>query len=267
MGSSILTSLLANLSQLVPLSPPAQDELDLGLRQHFGTARAHQGRPLHLLSTSDTDQARSIFLTLHILFPHELLPALDLLDRQLVTKLIVDPFATKPDESAKVGGGEEPPANVAEVDDPAVPPNSGHEVFYIQSAFAAEKATGSRHRSRYSRASKTSANYEVQLDSWNCSCPAFSISAFQCLTLEPPADEQQQEDHAAPIQDSPTTARRWEFGGTETRKTGRVPSCKHIVAAVLAKAAPHLFKDSLTERVVRKEEVVAWGSGWGEIGG
>ncbi|EXJ61140.1 hypothetical protein A1O7_05293 [Cladophialophora yegresii CBS 114405] len=266
MGSSILNLIIAKLSQFVPPDLQAQDDGDLGLRQPFGTDRAQQC-PLHLLSAPDTEQARSIFLTLHVLFPHELLPALDLLDRRLVTKLIAGPFAAKPDESARVADGGEPPANVAEVDDPALPPDTGHEVFYVQSASAAEKAKESRHRSRYSKASTTSAHYEVYLDSWNCSCPAFSVSAFQCLTLESPADDGAQEDYAAPIQDSPMMTRGWEFGGTATRKVGRIPSCKHIVAAVLADAAPHLFEDSFKERVVRKEELVAWGSGWGEIGG
>jgi hypothetical protein len=49
--------------------------------------------------------------------------------------------------------------------------------------------------------------------------------------------------------------------------TGRVPSCKHILAAVLAKAAPKLFKGGFKERVASKEEIVAWGSGWGEFSG
>ncbi|KIW67927.1 hypothetical protein PV04_03906 [Phialophora macrospora] len=262
MGSSMLTVIFDSLSRLVPLKPPAQDDLDLGLYRPLGAPRTHQG-PLHNLSTSETNQARAIFLTLHMLFPHELLPALDLLDRRLVTKLIFEPFVPKPDNCAEAADREEQPAKVAETEDPAFSSAASHEIFYVQSASASasEKSTMSRYRSRYPKASMPSAYYEVQLDSWNCTCPAFSVSAFQCLDLGSSADAREQEDLGA------TTARGWEFGGTDTLKLGRVPSCKHILAAVLVKTAPRLFKDCFKDRVVTKEEIVAWGSGWGEFGG
>jgi hypothetical protein len=267
MGSSMLTAILSNLSHLVPQKPLPQDDLDLRLHQPLGAARAHQG-PLHSLSTCDTSQARSTFLTLHMLFPHELLPALDLLDRRLVTKLMVEPSGPGLDKCAKAAAREEQPAEVAETEDPALSAAASHEIFYVQSASASENAKMSRYRPGYSKASTTSAYYEVQLDSWNCSCPAFSVSSFQCLDLESSANSGEQGDDAAPKQDSEaTTARGWKFGGTETLTLGKVPSCKHILAAALVKTAPQLFKDCFKDRVVAKEEIVAWGSGWGEFGG
>ncbi|KAK8212582.1 hypothetical protein IWZ01DRAFT_482307 [Phyllosticta capitalensis] len=42
---------------------------------------------------------RNIFLTLHVLFPNELLPALNLLDRRLVTRVIIIPPGTSPPTS------------------------------------------------------------------------------------------------------------------------------------------------------------------------
>lgn len=88
-------------------------------------------------------QDRRLFVTLHCLFPNELLPALDLLDRQRVTKLV----------AAEHPHGRE-----------------GVSVYYVRSAQAPS-------RSRYQSAAGGQ-HYEVRLHAWNCSCPAFTFAAF-----------------------------------------------------------------------------------------
>ena len=47
--------------------------------------------------------SKNLLLTLHVLFPHELLPALDLLDRHLVTRLQIHTRASRNDVSAAPG--------------------------------------------------------------------------------------------------------------------------------------------------------------------
>ncbi|OCK86616.1 uncharacterized protein K441DRAFT_691607 [Cenococcum geophilum 1.58] len=47
--------------------------------------------------------SKNLLLTLHVLFPHELLPALDLLDRHLVTRLRIHTRASRSDVSAAAG--------------------------------------------------------------------------------------------------------------------------------------------------------------------
>lgn len=84
--SSILDQLLSVLGSLEPAELPATDELDSITFAQL-THSPNHGR-LHHLSADDRSKARSVFLTLHVLFPHHLLPALDLLDRGLVTCLV-----------------------------------------------------------------------------------------------------------------------------------------------------------------------------------
>ena len=267
MSASILTTIFNNLSNLTPLEPPALDDLELELYQPIGARHHHQG-PLHNLSEADAEHARSIFLTLHVLFPHELLPALDILDRALVTKLVVKPVPTRPNPGSGLDNVEGPSANVSESEKRSAAKDLSCEIFYVQSAPAAEKATTSKYRSRYSKASTTSTYYEVLLDSWNCSCPAFSVSAFHSLNLEPFSEVGGQAGVRAEVEGPEAEGgRRWEYGGINTLRLGRVPSCKHILAAVLAKAAPELFKNGFKERTVTRQEIVAWGGGWGELGG
>ena len=60
--------------------------------------------------------------------------------------------------------------------------------------------------------------------------------------------------------------RDWAFGGTATRKGMGVPVCKHILAALLGKAAPGMFGEMVSRREAGKEEVAGWGGGWGDHG-
>lgn len=225
---------------------------------------------LHTLSPTDTEKARSIFLTLHVLFPHELLPALDLLDRRLVTRLTIrSPVSDAHDqnEAAKWFASSHSATQ-------ALPnqPVRNAELFYIQSSSASEKSSSSRYVHRKATTSTRSAFYEVRLDSWNCSCPAFSVSAFQGLNLDhSSADE---DSAVADEQSEPGMSREnaegngeWAFGGTATlaNTSAPVPSCKHILAAVLVRAAPDLFGNGVSDTTVSREEAVGWGGGWGEL--
>lgn len=54
-------------------------------RAPAGAGSTNAANPLRALQGND----RNVFLTLHVLFPNELLPALDLLDRGLVTRFVV----------------------------------------------------------------------------------------------------------------------------------------------------------------------------------
>lgn len=84
-------------------------------------------------------EVRNLFLTLYALFEKELLPALDLLDRGLVSRLKV-PNA-----------------------------NANLKLLLVRSA--------QQHNSR--NAAYEHVNYyEVRPDAWSCSCPAFTFAAF-----------------------------------------------------------------------------------------
>jgi hypothetical protein len=77
-----------------------------------------------------------------------------------------------------------------------------------------------------------------------------------------------------PDADADVGHQQWRFGGVATNPSSRpsaphsLPSCKHILAAVLAKVAPGLFaKHGVIQKAVTHEELVGWGAGWGEFGG
>ncbi|KAJ9624603.1 hypothetical protein H2204_010785 [Knufia peltigerae] len=252
------------------------------------TATAIEG--LHADDDHDHDhdgRARSLFLTLHVLFPHELLPALDLLDRGLVTRMWIGD-AGPVEESSNPFGSDAVGPNARQQYRPSKQAESetestyagNNEVFYVQSS---SSSTSNRHHHHRKQTNTTSTPfYEVRLDSWNCTCPAFSVAAFQSINTT--TDNGVHHDHDEPgtepelepqargrrlIDDggSPT----WRFGGvatnTKTTTNRRPPSCKHVLAAVLSKVAPRLFGHGITSKVVNRDEVAGWGAGWGEFPG
>ncbi|EXJ65869.1 uncharacterized protein A1O5_11110 [Cladophialophora psammophila CBS 110553] len=269
--SSLLNVILKTLSHLSESKASRQDNQVPTHPPNHPQHAAHNG--IQALPVSDRDRARSVFLTLHMLFPHELLPALDLLDRGLVTKLVVEPPALRTDDQGVAEGrssvGED--RSVLECSDLQLRLQSnekGWEIFYIRSSSTVDKPMSkTRFHPRRRNTSTTGSIYEVRLDSWNCTCPAFSVSVFQSLNLQFDQDFRANEDDVdvGRIGDSKRKMKDdWKFGGTATIKMGRIPSCKHLVAATIAKAAPSLFTDGVKETIVSREEMVAWGGGWGE---
>lgn len=201
----------------------------------------------HALPTSDhasllaslggraAEHGRSILLTLHFLFPHELLPALDLLDRRLVNKF-----------QCRHGDDQ----------------SNALEVFYVQSASAVTEPVNRRSaNSRFRNAwSATKVHYEVRLDAWNCTCAAFAHSQLKLLLRE-----HEDEDRTSMARPNGETAQLggW-FGGVATKSDSVVPVCKHILAVVMAEAAPRLLGDGMQTRDVSVQEMAAWSAGWGE---
>lgn len=280
-----VTRLLRELSTLTPHAQSHDRSQDVDFDLDVDTNL--QGGTLQQLSTAETAKARSLFLTLHVLFPHHLLPALDLLDRGLLTKLIYGTQETAGDVSEGVHGA----GQLKEASD----------VFYIQSSSAALSGTGRKKgpRARNTHATDPSAvYYEVRLDSWNCTCPAFAVDVASGLTrmdlgrgaMDGEHDHDhgyiagRGENHAGEGRQGSHSVETWRFGGALTLLasghmkndsedvTGLeigpgVPVCKHILAAALARAAPALFGASVAERQATKEELAGWGGGWGELGG
>ena len=293
---SLVDDILRSLSHLPTLPQDSTTQFDATASSTRYTRDQHSpskaNNPLSTLAPSASEDAKPLFLTLHFSFPHELLPALDLLDRGLVTRLV-------PSRNTST----KHPASTPTVPDTGATTSADpveSEVFYVQSASAATsqhhpKHTGAEPQGRFRDALASSSSskgrrsaaqttyYEVRLDSWNCSCAAFAFSSFTCLT------KSEDEDHpppiesaygtAGPLQDedeegiadvaAERTAAEWRFGGTLTlpNATAGVPVCKHILAAVMARAAPKLFVDGVHVNVKRelgREEMASWGAGWGD---
>lgn len=206
------------------------------------------------LSENDTKEAKNLFLTLHFLFPHELLPALDLIDRGLIMQY----------QSARGNAIEEGPERLCAKDITTGHPAFAQDVYYVQSASAGTHQSLETARSRKAL-QYPSPSYQVRLDSWNCSCPAFAYSAFS----KPAACQQGTTGIASARTQAPDYADKGRysstnFGGSMVCHGSSTPICKHILAAVLARSAPRLFADGVQIKEISLFEVAGWAAGWGD---
>lgn len=216
--------------------------------------------PLKDLPSSD----QNVFLTLHVLFPNELLPALDVLDRNLVTRLCLKSTdtqvndATAPTQAATAESSTAPKAHDApDTEAPTTTSSLTQQLYYVQSAQQSSRNSNSNNpSSRYRNAAyETTAYYEVRLQAWTCSCPAFAFSAFPASRA--PSHRSNKLENAWP--DAKCSS--WRFGGLTLGEDLAV--CKHLLACVLIEHVS-LFASCVTERSVSVEEMAGWAAGWGD---
>ncbi|KAI0843585.1 hypothetical protein F5Y06DRAFT_302701 [Hypoxylon sp. FL0890] len=206
---------------------------------------------------------RPLLTTLHALYPLTLLPALDLLDRRLATRIVVNPPYSPQDATSALE--TETGAETAPGHDNG---NQGKkEAATRNPSFYIVRSAQPQHPRRGHTSSETtsSLSYVVRLDAWNCTCAAFAFAAFP---------REDREKHAYVIDlyspSRPSTASieqegkslreaEWQFGalsldGTEGSGIAGVPCCKHLLACVLAERWSGLLGGYVDERVVGREE-------------
>ena len=234
------------------------------------------------------DATRALIVALHVLFPGELLPALDLLDRALVMRFVVADggevgvsTATSTATSTVRGGGDgsgtrTSVAAAGHDADPVPPvepptatthPTTSPPLFYVRSA--------QPRRSRFASSVDSRAAYQVRLGAWNCTCPAFAFAAFPAES-EPKADadadadakadgdqvrrETEGDDDGLPATQTPQ-GQPWTFGGHARPPAHRMPpTCKHLLACALAEHCGAAFK--CVEQRVSADEAAGWAAGW-----
>jgi hypothetical protein len=173
-----------------------------------------------------------------------LLPALDLLDRGLVTRFVLASDSNKPPEQA-----EHAQASHSELND------AGRKqtiAYYVRTA---------QKPSSRSRAAQATTSYEVHLTAWSCSCPAFAFAAFPASL---PLDNSvgytaMEQDEAAEGDWFRETG--WRFGGLT--RGNDVPTCKHLLACMIAEKCGG-FARLVEEKEVGVEEAAGWAAGWGD---
>ena len=181
-----------------------------------------------------SQQVQSTLLTLHVLFPNELLPALDVLDRGLVTHISLHTAADDKANYEDVELG----ANELSL--------SATHIYLVRSGQQA---------SRLRQANYTT-QYEVRLTAWSCSCPAFAFSAFPAASLEQNAAE------SLPAQRVQAAAvRKWKVGGISIGND--VSLCKHLLACALVEHGG-VFAGLVETRRVSVDEMAGWAAGWGD---
>ncbi|KAA8909555.1 hypothetical protein FN846DRAFT_606174 [Sphaerosporella brunnea] len=132
----LLSGLISQLAKAEPTASPTPSS-----SASSSSASSQAGvRADQLLNSLPPHQQQSL-LTLHCLLPHAFLPALDLLDRRLVTRV------TPASENAK------------------------QCVYYVRSA----SPSGSRFKT------SSTPRYEVRTSAWNCTCASFTFAAINAL--------------------------------------------------------------------------------------
>ncbi|KAB2099180.1 hypothetical protein AG0111_0g12536 [Alternaria gaisen] len=163
--------------------------------------------PLNNLS----DATRKQLLSFQVIFPTEFVPALDLLDRRLVTRFHIRNEEQMAELKTVIDAGEQqqdvqmmqdttaeseapPPQQQQQQEDvhirvnpistkSAEPMHKGkiddlnnNTIYYVRSA-------QQQRSSRFATSYDTTTYYQVRLRAWNCSCPAFAFSAFPATTV------------------------------------------------------------------------------------
>ncbi|KAJ8132448.1 hypothetical protein O1611_g1177 [Lasiodiplodia mahajangana] len=217
---------------------------------------------------------RPLLTTLHVLYPSTLLPALDLLDRRLVTRVILKQDATHTQHPTAIQtdrchiiNPDQGDLDIAVKTESTITPPLYHLV---------RSAQPHSHR-RQQTTSSGGQTYIVRLESWNCTCAAFAFSAFPPLPSPSPAFSSTPRSTAGGYQIFPTTTPReeaspedtepfgsrenvdrpWEFGGLSTDGVdgaGSVPCCKHLLACVLAEKWNAALGGYIEQRSVSREE-------------
>lgn len=208
----LLTSILNRISEIpAPTAPgpgdaPAQTSSTVTRTDSFPErAREPPTNPLRLIDAS----YRPLFTTLHVLFPSLLLPALDLLDRGLVARLVSSgeaatsvpaegthlahqedgSHATRDEDS---GGSQVRDSTAAAT--AALLPSPPPSVYLVRSAQKPTRrpygggggggdATGTTAAPTATTTSQRT--YVVHTTAWNCTCAAFAFSAFPPLAGAP----------------------------------------------------------------------------------
>jgi hypothetical protein len=227
-------------------------------------------------------------VTLHALFPTDLLPALSLLDQRLITRL--NPAAqTSPGSSVGPTPASKPDVVFQTY---PFPNHQTSGTYYVRSAHPAlrhprrgrPRATDA-HAAPTASADTSGPSYEVRTRAWNCTCPAFAFAALRGGGLEAETEAERTADvgkghgdveghghghghghvaadgrargpgHERGLDDGA----EWRFGGARRRGA---PVCKHLLACVLAERCGLL--GGFVEGVeMRAGEEAGWAAGWG----
>ena len=202
-------------------------------------------------NTHDTSHVKHTFLTLYTLFPEILLSALDVLDRRLITRLVV------------TGSEESKEANINTIDGKAkqhthLDPQTRF-VYYVKSSAPPPSSRG-RYADRYP---SDLMSYEARTVAWNCTCAAFTFSAFNLSSLSERGVHEQSRVVADDQHNNEDFLADGRWGGLSGHGTGRdAPLCKHLLACVLAECWA-VAGTMIEERIVGKEEMAGWAAGWG----
>lgn len=244
-----------------------EQEHEVQGRVHSQAQKKEKKNLLSSLSPSALSHVKPLMLTLHCLFPNELLPALDILDRGLIRRVILQGHGRELSSPATNADESPPPREEKEEKE------EEEAIFLVISASNTPTAmTGT--------AEDEKKGYEVRLQAWNCTCTQFLLSAFPDADadadpiLQPGSDANSNDNDNSSERcrdEADSTEPEWgwyRFGGSLTRGLSPLPVCKHLLACMLFVRCPELFGEESQmgscRRLVTVEELAAWCAGWGD---
>lgn len=221
----IFTSLITSLS-----APPHQ-------------ALASAPNPLRDVPSEKT----ALLSALHVLFPSLLLPALDLLDRGLVTRVLRrNPTELRGGEQGPEGKGNQPEDSA----EGAGPVGTGDKEGTQGGGFHVVRSLATTMKRR------DGGYYVVFLDTWNCTCPSFAFDAFPPVTS---TSGLMKDEKRISGEGATKTEERWTFGGLSTEgrdgSGASIPCCKHLLACVLAEQWPGVLGSYVPVKSLGKGEI------------
>ncbi|KAJ3577414.1 hypothetical protein NPX13_g3153 [Xylaria arbuscula] len=191
---SLITSLISSLASI-----PVVDNAGVPNNNPASSHRPSNqpSNPLRLIPPA----YRSLLTTLHVLYPTTLLPALDLLDRRLVTRIFLKDDLARHQNDIRTDPNLTVPVN----EDPICINQEDYEsrcddlprYHLVRSAQPQSHRRQHQHQQQQ-QSSSSDQVYIVCLQSWNCTCAAFAFSAFPPLSAPSfPAGSEQQQQLAA----------------------------------------------------------------------
>lgn len=231
-------------------------------------------------------EAKTNLLTLHVIYPTVLLPALDLLDRRAITRLVLR--VSDHENRSTHTSIERVRGHCASVDSIPSILDAGQKASHQEGSFEnaervvylADSSNNREHsgRGRLSkRAELESSVYEVRLKAWSCSCAAFVFAGLDmqgsCDESEPYRlktfdiySEMDTTGRDSALKDPKTSEdpiERLQWGGLFLDKDGsQLPICKHILACFIGEHW-HFANGTVKRRVVEQDEMAGWAAGWG----
>lgn len=234
----------------MPGTLPSQRELLTNIVHALCEARPNDGiaadRAAEWHSSSsgeawDTPQRKSLILTLHVIFPGMLLPALDLLDRNLVRRLALE--SQPPDKERRQDATFASSAQQRRLREHRSTVG-GRFVYTARSVASTLPRRGAGGTGASVRV------YLVHLDAWSCSCPGFAVDAYSAMGRE---------GRAEPAIGGKVAMQMWKFGGLSTSLDARgaeaIPCCKHLLACLLVDEWEELLAARVGEKSCTKEEL------------
>lgn len=195
---------------------------------------------------SDDSNWRQQLLTLHVIFPSLLLPALDLLDRGLATRLIV----ANPTQAATSHASHVPQDGETEsVQDQLTEEATSFSKDQI-CMYSVQSAASTTPRGRRRHIPQVSKSYAVHLDAWSCNCSGFALDAYSNYDVTSITKQ---------LQESNITSGGFGCLGMDARLGLQedFPCCKHLLACLLAEKWRGAPRDHVEDRYITKEELAA----------